>query len=305
VQRPFLRAAALAFLGVAAALATVEVGLRLLGLGDPILYDNRASYGYRPLPGQTRRRLRGARVHVNQLGVRGPDLPADGLRLLFLGDSVTWGGSYVDDAELFTAVAADAVARRFPGRHAAVVPLDAGVNGWGPQNVLGLLEDRGGLGSPLWVLTLLDDDFRRQKTRIGEVPYFNAPPSTALEELLVLGAYRVLTAYKRPKPPEDVERIVEENLAACRAIFALARTAGARLLLVWHPSAPALAGEPETYRARLGATAAAADVPVLDLSQAYRGHEHLYVDAIHLSVAGHRVAGAAIGERLAAMLAEE
>jgi hypothetical protein len=305
VPRPPLRAAALASAALLVGVATAELALRLIGLGDPILYDNRASYGYRPLPGQTRARVFGARVHVNELGVRGPDVPADGLRLLFLGDSVTWGGSYVDDADLFAAVAAETVARRLPGRHPVVVPLDAGVNGWGPQNVAGLLEERGAFGSPLWVLTLLDDDFRREKTRIGEVPYFNAPPATAIEELLVLGAYELLTAYKRPKPPEDVERLVRENLSACAGIFAHARRAGARLLVVWHPSAPALAGEPEVYHARVLDVAAAARVPVLELRDAYRGREKLYVDAIHLSVAGHRVAGSAIGERLAAMLAAD
>src|SRR5690349_2993827 len=51
-------------------LATVEVALRLLGLGHPILYDNRTTYGYRPLPDQSVRRLFGARVHVNHLGFR-------------------------------------------------------------------------------------------------------------------------------------------------------------------------------------------------------------------------------------------
>ena len=48
--------------------------LRAGGLGDPILYDTRTAYGYRPLPGQTHRRLHGARVHVNALGLRGPDV---------------------------------------------------------------------------------------------------------------------------------------------------------------------------------------------------------------------------------------
>jgi len=282
----------------------VELALRVVGLGRPILYDNRESWGFRPVPDQTRRRLFGARVHVNALGVRGPDGPADALRLLFLGDSVTWGGSFVDDTDLFAAVAARVVAERLPGRFPAVVPLDAGVNAWGPQNVLGLLRERGGLGSPVWVLTLLDDDFRREKTRIGEVPYFNAPPATAWEELLVLGAYKLLGAYRQPKPAEDVERLAQANLAACAAILELARADGARVLLVWHPSAPALAGEPEVYHARLAAEAARADVPVLDLTAAYRGRDRLYVDAIHLSTAGHRVAGTAIGARLAEMLAQ-
>jgi hypothetical protein len=281
-----------------------ELGLRLVGLGHPILYDNRATYGYRPRPDQTRRRLFGARVHVNGLGLRGPDWNGDGLGVLFLGDSVTWGGSYVDDHDLFAAVALRTLAERLPGRLPPLVPLDAGVNGWGPQNVRALLDEDRGFGSPLWVLTLVDDDFRREKTRIGEVPYFNRPPATAFSELLVLGSYAVLTRFKEPKPPADLERIAAENLQACRDIFRLAGGVGARLLLVWHPTSAEVAGEPEVHKARLLQAAAADGVPVLDLTAAYEGERGLYVDGLHLSVTGHRVAGVAIGERLATMLAD-
>jgi lysophospholipase L1-like esterase len=286
------------------ALATIEVALRILGLGHPILYDNRATYGYRPLPDQSVRRLFGARVHVNRLGLRGPDAPDGALRVLFLGDSVTWGGSYVDDRELFATVAADVVAERLGDRVPPVVAEDAGVNGWGPENVLALVDAEGGFGSRLWVLTLVEDDFRREKTRIGEVPYFNVAPSTALEELLVLAGYRVVSAYKARKPDTDLARLATANVAACSRIFAAAERAGAHLLVVWHPTEPALAErEPEPAKPLLLAAAAAANVPVLDLAPAYRAAGGgLYSDGLHLSVAGHRVAGRAIGERLATLL---
>jgi hypothetical protein len=297
-----LRPVALALAATVVTLAAAEAVLRLAGFGHPVLYDNRAAYGYRPLPDQTRRRLFGARVTVNREGFRGPDAPAGALRLLFLGDSVTWGGSYVDDTELFAAVAAERVARRLPGRSPAVAALDAGVNAWGPQNILGLVGEHGGFQSPLWILTLVDDDFRREKTHVGEVPYFNASPATALEELLVLGAYRVLGAYKREKPDADRERIARDNLDACRAIYGAARAEGARVLVVWHPTEAAVAGEPERYHARLFDEARTAGVETLDLTPAYRGATGLYVDGLHLSVAGHRVAGTAIGDRLTTML---
>ena len=169
---------------------------------------------------------------MNALGLRGPEMPPGAFSVLFLGDSVTWGGSYVDDHELFAAVAADAVARALPDRFSTVVPLDAGVNAWGPQNILALLESEGGFGSRLWVLTFLEDDFRREKTRVGEVPYFNASPSTALEEVAVLAAYRIVTAYKRAKPAAALDRIASENLAACGRIFDVARAARTPLLVV-------------------------------------------------------------------------
>ncbi len=297
--------------GVVAALGIGEVGLRAVGLGHPILYDNRTAYGYRPLPDQTNRRLGGARVHINALGVRGPEVaparPAGAVRLLFLGDSVTYGGSYVDDAALFSAVAARTVAGQLPGRFTAVEPLNAGVNAWGPQNILGLLEAvPAGFDSTVWVLTLLEDDFGREKTRIGEVPYFMTAPHLAWEELLVLGAYRIVTAYKRPKPAADVAGIAEQNLATCRAILARAAAAQARVVLVWHPTEAALRGMPEPHRQPFLDLATGAGVTALDLTTAYRGARpsaRLYADGMHLAVAGHAVAGQAIGRRVAEALA--
>jgi hypothetical protein len=296
------RRAVAAVLGIALALAAGEVASRAIGFGDPILYDNRVAYGYRPLPNQESRRFGGTRVYVNALGVRGPDVaaarPADTARILFLGDSVTWGGTYVDDDALFAAIAA----RRL-GASRRVEWLDAGVNAWGPENVLGLVRETRGFDSSVWVVVGLEDDLRREKTHIGETPYFMAPPRTALEELLVLGAYRLLGRYKRAKPAADLERLAETNLGHYAAILDEARTAGARALLVWHPTADALARDDDPHRAQFLALAAAHGATSLDLTTAYRAAGGaVYVDGMHLDTGGHRVAGEAIAEVLATWL---
>jgi lysophospholipase L1-like esterase len=298
VRSSLLRSAAVV-LGIVLLLGAGEVALRVLGLGRPVLYDNRLAWGYRPLPDQTRRRLRGARVHVNALGVRGPDVaaarPPDTTRLLFLGDSVTWGGSYVDDEALFAAVAARRLAA--DGRH--VEWLDAGVNGWGPENIVGLVRETGGFDSSVWIVTALADDLLREKTHVGEVPYFNTPPWTAWEEILVLGAYRVLTAYKRPKPDADLVRLAEVNLERYGAIVDHGHAIGARVLLVWHPTTEALASDVDPYRDRFLALAARAGGAGLDLGPAYRAAGgRVYLDGMHLDTTGHRVAGEAIGDAL-------
>ena len=302
-MRSFLRSAAAVALGLALVLGVTEAVLRALGLGRPLLYDNRLAWGYRPLPDQTRTRWRGARVHVNALGVRGPDVaatrPPDTTRLLFLGDSVTWGGSYVDDDALFAAVAARRLAR--DGRR--VEWLDAGVNGWGPENTLGLVRETGGFDSTAWIVTGLADDLRREKTHAGEVPYFNAPPATALEELLVLGAYRLLGAYKRPKPDADLARLAEANLQHFAALATHGRTLGARVLLVWHPTTDALTSGLDPHREPFLALAARTGATALDLTPAYRtGGGDVYVDGMHLDANGHRVAGDAIGDALREMV---
>jgi hypothetical protein len=289
--------AALVMLGVIFALAAGEVGLRALGLGEPLLYDNRAAWGYRPLPDQTRER-RGVHVHVNALGTRGPDVASGHTpgvkRVLFLGDSVTFGGTYVDDADLFSTIAAKA-------QHVPTEALNAGVNAWGLPNVLGLVDATGGFQSDVWVLTALEDDFRRQKTSIGEVPYFNVAPSTAWAEVWVFGAYRLLERYRVPKPEEDLVALGRQNLGVVQAIVAAARTANAKVLLVWHPYEGALRmSQPEPHRAPYLALAADAR---LDLHDAYaKAPGTLYVDGMHLTTEGHRVAGEAIGAALVPLL---
>jgi len=286
---------------VAALLA--EVGLRILGLGRPVLYDNRLAYGFRPLPDQALRRLGNATVRINALGLRGPDVaptrPADTTRVLFLGDSVTYGGSYVDEDELLSSVAAAEMRR---GGFPRVEALNAGVNAWGPANILGLIESTGGFDSTAWIVIAIDDDFRREKTRNGEVPYFNVAPRTALEEVLVLGAYRLLASYKLPKPAADERYLAETNLDHYRSIAEAGRQRGISVLFVWHPDANGLRGGQQRNRAALLDMAARQGVPSLDLATAYGDGDALYVDGLHLSVAGHRIAGQAMGRELVRLL---
>jgi len=300
--RSVLRPAVALVIGLALVAVAGELVLRALGLGRPILYDNRLAWGFRPLPSQTQSRWLGARVHVNALGVRGPEVGATrapgATRLLFLGDSVTWGGSYVDDDALFAAVAARRLAR--DGRD--VEWLDAAVNAWGPENVLGFVRETGGFDSSVWIVVGLADDFRREKTHAGEVPYFDVPPTTAWEELFVLAAYRVLTTYKRPKPDADLARLADANLVHYAAIADAGRAAGARVLLVWHPTTDALASGADPLREPFLGLAARTGATALDLTAAYRtAGGRVFVDGMHLDVTGHRVAGDAIGDALAAM----
>lgn len=301
--RALARALEFAIVAVVAATLLAEIGLRFFGLGRPVLYDNRLAYGFRPLPNQALRRLGNATVRINALGLRGPDVsptrPPDTTRLLFLGDSVTYGGSYVDEEELLSSVAA---AEMRSAGFSAVEALNAGVNAWGPANILGLIEATGGFDSNVWIVIAVDDDFRREKTRIGEVPYFNVAPRTALEEVLVLGAYRLLAFYKLPKPAVDEGHLAATNLERYRSITEAARQRGVSVLLVWHPDANGLRGAAQRNRSAFLDTAARTGVATLDLTTAYGNGDGIYVDGLHLSPEGHRAAGEAIGRELVRLL---
>src|SRR5690349_17561288 len=129
----------LAFAGVVCVLLLVIVGMaeiaaRYVGLCNPVVYYTNASYRYAPMPNQSAVRLRGARVTVDSAGLRGTEdcsTPADS-KILFIGDSVTWGGSYIDDKDTFAVGVCDRLEQSTGKRF---VCGNAGVNAYGTDNM--------------------------------------------------------------------------------------------------------------------------------------------------------------------------
>src|SRR5262245_15331833 len=104
-------------------LISTEIGLRMVGLGDPVIYEVNPDYGYRPRPNQMVHRFGGAIVRINNLGIRtDEDWETTANKVLFAGNSVTYGGSYVSNGDLFAL-------RAVPEGY-GWVGGSAGVNAW-------------------------------------------------------------------------------------------------------------------------------------------------------------------------------
>src|SRR3989304_1941024 len=115
-------------------LFTLEKLAGSLGLGDVVVYESNPLYGYRPKPNQSVKRFHQVKLCFNNLGLRAKedwDLNKKEKYVLFLGDSVTYGGSYIDNEELFSTLAVKSLPN--------VVAGNAGVNAWGILNVYGLV----------------------------------------------------------------------------------------------------------------------------------------------------------------------
>ena len=82
-------------------LSIIEVSLRIYGLGKPIIYEKSLLWGYSPLPNQKSKRLENATVSINEDGLRTSKKFINANKIIFYGDSVTYGGSYIDDLEIF------------------------------------------------------------------------------------------------------------------------------------------------------------------------------------------------------------
>ena len=111
----------------------VEIYLRYIGLGDPIVYDSNYVYGYAPKSNQEKKRINDSIVSINDVGLRSLDNwsnSKNNKKIVFFGDSVTYGGSYIDDTETFAHIACSNF------KNINIVCGNAGVNSYGIHNIV-------------------------------------------------------------------------------------------------------------------------------------------------------------------------
>ena len=169
-----------------------ECVLRNVGLGDPVIYYSDPAFGYSLEPNQKLERLRDSTVTINESGLRSLQTweNADKKKILFLGDSVTYGGSYVTDEDIFSELICKDMLEYVCG--------NAGVNGYGVLNMVmrsrfdTVIDD-----ADIVVFTVVPGDFKRGLTTIKHLPYFVGKPSGILTNLFPAVAETInFTSYK-------------------------------------------------------------------------------------------------------------
>ncbi len=284
--------------------------LRVAGYGDPVLYVEGDLVGYMPAPNQTVER--GSKdVHINAFGMRAPDYarekPAGVFRVLMLGDSTLYGGSYIDQEELYARLLEKQMKAQMPGRTVEVMSM--GVNGWGPLHELGYVRRFGNFGADLVVVCLPYGDVWRPLSGLADKPYLPAsyPPTFALEEV----AYHLLWRYRaraRGKPSLALrDERSAKGVGAYVEMAALLRSLGSEVRIEVLPSRRALEKVPEREQLWVGRLTQALRGEGFEVGYAIeamrRGDASLYNDGVHLSIAGHAHYASYLGERLRPALA--
>lgn len=293
-QYPKTTLTALFIILAAAGCFALEWGARtFFGLGNVVLYETHPLYGYRPYPNQDVSRDRHTVVHTNNLGLRAQtdwDLTQPYHKILFLGDSVTYGGSYIDNTQLFSHLAAQAL----PGYESG----NAGVNGWGVSNVYAFITTTHFLPADIYVSVFPEGDFYRGINRIGGQPFWSVTPRYALEELLHYGLYQLQL---RKNPPSqhytashpDAVSIVTRAVQDLKALDDYLQSQGKKHFIYITPSRNQVLGETEKDPV-VNALLAQYHIPVIyinDRLPAVSSQEKAawFHDPIHLSLTGHQV----------------
>jgi hypothetical protein len=217
-----------------------ELILRSMGFGNPILYRVDPRIGYYPTPNQDVRRY-GGRIHINAFGMRSRDIgavkPPGTFRIFLLGDSTLYGGSYIDQSQIYATRLENLLNQEpevLPGAPQRVEVLCMGVNGWGPQHELAYVKEFGLFHADLVMVMGPPADAYRPLYGIEQLPFFveGNKPRLAWEEFLAHLSWEYhlrLTGGESFDDPAHTPEVIEDNIAAWLAAASLARAQGARV----------------------------------------------------------------------------
>ena len=297
----------LAILSIPALLILFEATLRFgLGIGNPVLVVPDAACGYILKPSQHLKRF-GAHIDTNSLGMRSSDFsPAKDphtLRILFVGDSLTYGTSRVDQNDLFTQI----LRRELPAKAGRPVEvLNASAGSWAVDNELSYIQSRGTFASDLVILVVNNDDLFQPRATLQEFSetLLIHPYDTATGELIdrFVWPHLLGLAFPRPKP----ERIAAEpqalamNLAEIAQMKDLAERGGSRFVLVFLPFRTDIPDVNAQAEDAFRSWASNHAVPFIDLTAAESTHsvsEISFDHGMHFNTRGNRVIADALKQQ--------
>lgn len=298
----------LAFLLLLAVAA--EVALKQLsGLGRPVLFYAHPAYGYRMRPNQETWRFGGAHFRINNLGLRALQdwEPGGDDKVLFLGDSVTYGGNHISNEDLFSELAV----KKLPGLRSG----NAGIPNWGVENVYGLVVEEKFLPASVYVTTFIEDDFYRGLQSGRNKPWIKyEQPCLALQELAEFAWHKYVKntreINRRERESEPAELRVERAARKLRRMDEFLKAQGHRHVILISPTRQQVLGE-RPRDARLQAelrkhgvqAVYLLDKPRLAAASASEKRSW-YQDNDHLTTAGHALWGELIHEELLRALPE-
>lgn len=277
---------------------------RGIGLGRPIIYDRNILWGYSPAEHQSVQRRRNSRISINDVGVRATDQWSvrSGKRVVFFGDSVTYGGSYIDDNELFTSIACD--------EQNKFVCYNAGVNAQGILNMVARSRfDSRIKDSDVVIFTFITNDFFRGLRDHNTAHFMLKEPNKyfpALQEVLNLLATKYSLRNALSKCCATIQETDFERMSKFKALdWGLELLAQEKKRLANDGKIVFLAFSPERdrylensldiYSGYLMESAEKFNLQIIDLAAPLRksGHsiDELFYDHVHYEIGAHMTVG--------------
>ena len=292
------------------AIFILEIFLKVsLGLGQPIVYDKSSIWGYSPRAQSQYERIDGDIVTINDIGLRSTSMwnSNNNNKILFLGDSVTYGGSYISDNQVFSELAC----RDLNGYSC----FNGGVNAYGILNMVVRSRFDSRLeNSDIVVFVFIWGDFLRGLQKSGTAHFIlRKPPKyfPAIWEVLNFMSTKYVKYLKFGKAedfynedfndPYLVASFAYENL---KTEVSRLKSLGKKVVIISSPSIDEILGVkpkwvkkienelindfPNSYHSLLSEK----------LIKAYTANTSIFKDSVHLEQQGHTLYGEIINSIL-------
>lgn len=136
-------------LAVLVLILLTELMLRLMfGFCDALLYNQSEEYEYIASPNQDRCRF-GSKIHYNSYSQRSEEPDSTKVKVLGFGDSVLFGGTWMDQDSLATTLFTNETGMQM---------LNIACGSWGPDNCAAYLREKGSFGAKAMVLVCSSHD---------------------------------------------------------------------------------------------------------------------------------------------------
>ncbi len=292
-----------------------EYFLRYLGLGDPIIYKTNPAWKYSLSENQKKIRFEDKEIIINNVGLRSSKqwIKQDNKLILFVGDSVTYGGSRIDNKELFS----ERICKSLKGEY---ICGNAGTNGYGVLNMImrSRYDDRI-QNADVVIFVLILQDFWRGLVDMRQLGFFTSRPNSffpAIEEAInhfgwkydinrYLGQKDKINSSVKSsdrkkliyKLRQDEANFAIENLN--KEILRLT-SQNKKVFVFFSPSRHSLIEKEIDWEKRLKDKIVKNVDNIYDLTNDFRNNKELeiFMDDVHLNIKGHKVASDLILNRL-------
>ena len=268
-------------------IAGTEIYLRYIGLGKPITYDDNYVFGYSPKPNQKTDRFDNSTITINDVGLRSVHNWNEykGLnKIVFYGDSVTYGGSYINDTETFSHLVCENLEIKY-------ICGNAGVNSYGIYNIV--YRSRYDLriaSSNLKVFIIVPDDFYRglQNYKTAHFYMNNREFITpALFEAINFLAtkYNISNFIAKRKDTDgekNIKNLIDESVNVLLSEFERLKKINNNFLIFYSPGKNK--NELDTYISEK--LFSKSSFEIIDLSDSLE--KNMYIDSVHYNKMGHK-----------------
>ena len=141
------------------------------GLGNPVIYEKSKIYGYKLKPNQNIKR-RGKNIIINNFGMRSSEdweLNNNKKKIIFFGDSITYGGSIVNNGDLFS----EKVCEKLNQNLSQFSCGNLAVNGYNVYSIIRSIKYKEFDNEDLIIITLIGNDFVRTFHNVISQPFWS------------------------------------------------------------------------------------------------------------------------------------